>query len=553
MAGINEFLIFDENNQNTMTNQAYSTDDQRLNGVSTGIARSALYNKTMRQSSVMVNAIANYMSNKNIDAREDETIKEAIKKLFSAENINFGEGNNIDEILEDSMFKIGDIKETYRTDLGENWALCNGDVIDAEKYPEISSIAPPVETFLNVGVSNKVEVPSENTTESVISISNVASNGVTKAFVVLLEDIRNSQTLYTIYSDDNFETIGSYKITGDLQSSYFYFDNSYLFYVNDTWILFGSTDSGMPGSISVGKTSNIKNNSWSLTKKGGLYGEVGLDEVFDVWYENGKYYAAVSGSATASLSNIYPFILESSTPGFESIQYYKGTTTQMYPYGFVRNENAIVFLGYYNTKTYLCYTKNKSNFSNSFILKEISNVGYKEGARTFSYYNGLYITIYATSKTSPNDITLKCYYTDNLENSTWNENNIDNTFLPANYSILPYKLLYYRGKYIAIALYPVNGDGKYYLYVFDDVKSSKNLEIIQLSAKPISVSETGYRIYKFNFRNLENTFVEKDSIFCLATGITRSGPYSEISCVRFKLLCLPINENALTYKYMKVK
>ena len=33
MAGINEFMIFDENNQNSMTNETYSTDEQRLNGV----------------------------------------------------------------------------------------------------------------------------------------------------------------------------------------------------------------------------------------------------------------------------------------------------------------------------------------------------------------------------------------------------------------------------------------------------------------------------------------------------------------------------------------
>lgn len=30
MAGINEFLIFDENNQNTLSNESYSIDTQRL-------------------------------------------------------------------------------------------------------------------------------------------------------------------------------------------------------------------------------------------------------------------------------------------------------------------------------------------------------------------------------------------------------------------------------------------------------------------------------------------------------------------------------------------
>lgn len=37
MAGINEFLIFDENNQNTLSNESYSVDTQRLNGVGGGL------------------------------------------------------------------------------------------------------------------------------------------------------------------------------------------------------------------------------------------------------------------------------------------------------------------------------------------------------------------------------------------------------------------------------------------------------------------------------------------------------------------------------------
>ena len=37
MAGVNEFLIFDENNKNTITNEMYSVDEQRINGVGGGL------------------------------------------------------------------------------------------------------------------------------------------------------------------------------------------------------------------------------------------------------------------------------------------------------------------------------------------------------------------------------------------------------------------------------------------------------------------------------------------------------------------------------------
>lgn len=43
-----------------------------------------------------------------------------------------------DEIIQ--VNKIGDIKITTRTDLGDNWLLCNGDSIDSTEYPELSQI-----------------------------------------------------------------------------------------------------------------------------------------------------------------------------------------------------------------------------------------------------------------------------------------------------------------------------------------------------------------------------------------------------------------------------
>lgn len=88
MSGINEFLVFDENNQNSLTNEAYSIDEQRLNGVESGIARSSLYNKAMRQATLLSNAFGQLLSEKDLNAKEDSTIKEAIKELFNIKNIS---------------------------------------------------------------------------------------------------------------------------------------------------------------------------------------------------------------------------------------------------------------------------------------------------------------------------------------------------------------------------------------------------------------------------------------------------------------------------------
>lgn len=38
--------------------------------------------------------------------------------------------------------KVGDIVETVRTDLGENWVLCNGDAVHEDAYPELYGVLP---------------------------------------------------------------------------------------------------------------------------------------------------------------------------------------------------------------------------------------------------------------------------------------------------------------------------------------------------------------------------------------------------------------------------
>ncbi len=40
------------------------------------------------------------------------------------------------------LYRVGDIKETMRTDLGDEWLFCNGDLVEREKYPELYDILP---------------------------------------------------------------------------------------------------------------------------------------------------------------------------------------------------------------------------------------------------------------------------------------------------------------------------------------------------------------------------------------------------------------------------
>ena len=108
MAGINEFLIFDENNQNTLSNESYSIDTQRLNGVGGGIARSNLYNKAMRQATMLSFTLGQIISENDGNATENaQELKESIKnKVLNSQYIGVSNEvnsklsvNNVDKAL----------------------------------------------------------------------------------------------------------------------------------------------------------------------------------------------------------------------------------------------------------------------------------------------------------------------------------------------------------------------------------------------------------------------------------------------------------------------
>ena len=108
MAGINEFLVFNENKNNTLENEAYSTDKQRIDGLTSGIARSNLQNKFQRNVSVMTSTIGKIISDRNLNAIEDvNELEEALKFTFGnvdswkVTSVNF----NVSDWIVDDILK----------------------------------------------------------------------------------------------------------------------------------------------------------------------------------------------------------------------------------------------------------------------------------------------------------------------------------------------------------------------------------------------------------------------------------------------------------------
>lgn len=87
MAGQNDFLIFDENKDNMLTQELYQEDADRTDGFQKGVARSNVNNKVLHQTSMMCHAIGELAKDNDLIVSDEggvDELKSAIGSLFSA-------------------------------------------------------------------------------------------------------------------------------------------------------------------------------------------------------------------------------------------------------------------------------------------------------------------------------------------------------------------------------------------------------------------------------------------------------------------------------------
>lgn len=75
--------LFDENKANMKSDGDYATDPQRLMGVQSGVASSQLQNKTLYQTTLVANAIAQMMVNNGYDANDSDAVSTFVNNLSS--------------------------------------------------------------------------------------------------------------------------------------------------------------------------------------------------------------------------------------------------------------------------------------------------------------------------------------------------------------------------------------------------------------------------------------------------------------------------------------
>lgn len=89
MTGQNDFLQFDEENKNILTQEQYKEDVDRLSGFKAGVARSNVKNKVLKQVSTMSAAIGQVIKKRGHVATDEsiEILTESINNAFPISNV----------------------------------------------------------------------------------------------------------------------------------------------------------------------------------------------------------------------------------------------------------------------------------------------------------------------------------------------------------------------------------------------------------------------------------------------------------------------------------
>lgn len=133
----NNFLIFDENVVNMMSQEDYETSLSRQSGVGAGIADSTLENKKAYQASLAAYALGELIKSRGYDADDTSPITLV--------------NNLIESVTDIASPEIGDYIYTARTINDPKWIKCQGQTLSGKDYPELASLFATSAPAMSVG------------------------------------------------------------------------------------------------------------------------------------------------------------------------------------------------------------------------------------------------------------------------------------------------------------------------------------------------------------------------------------------------------------------
>ncbi|MBD5356506.1 MAG: hypothetical protein HDR88_06070 [Bacteroides sp.] len=229
-----------------------------------------------------------------------------------------------------SPFKVGDILSTLRTDLGDDWLLCNGEPLDTSEYPELAGMLPGLEAMAE---SKTVDTISGLSSTNYAKF--YASDGTHQVLTTGSNSTATAKTNYAYWSTDNFKTITSTSIGSCCYAK--------PFYVNGRWIFFVF---GVNGSVNyLTKVSVCEQPFTAPSDSNTSIGSATINDVMHVEYVDGKYYAFVKADSSRCA------VLQSNSPNFSgaTISYVTAAVGggNYVAVNFVRDEDKYVFIRFW--------------------------------------------------------------------------------------------------------------------------------------------------------------------------------------------------------------
>ena len=119
----NNFKLFDEKKANMMTDEEYAINQQRLNGVQSGVASSQLQNKTLYQVALMCYGLAQLMTANGYDANDADAVSTFVNNLSLSVLQKVVDKASADDVVKQVAGKWVDAKQLgeLKTDIADNY------------------------------------------------------------------------------------------------------------------------------------------------------------------------------------------------------------------------------------------------------------------------------------------------------------------------------------------------------------------------------------------------------------------------------------------------
>lgn len=204
--------------------------------------------------------------------------------------------------------KLGDIKVTKRTNLGDKYLLCNGAKFDDNEYPNLRQFA----THRDMLSSFDTKVISTTSSDSVNGVE--YGNGY---FVAYGDSSYNGYTVPTIWYTTNPRGTWTKKTLSTGSSSYERYEIKDVKYIKSTWIAVMGTTISSSGIGSRLWTATTPNGTWALRINNSYGGSYGLSNIA---YDPSSGVLAVYGNSSDG-SGVYTTTSPTGSWTFTKISY----------------------------------------------------------------------------------------------------------------------------------------------------------------------------------------------------------------------------------------